>query len=215
MGFENGHLLRVSQEATAPGFAPRVMTFHYDLIDATGGLENNDPQDLADRFRDDLRAALQPWFHTNWTLAPVVVTDEVDPLHPTAPRSQWTSGAPIAGTGSSGVDDLPYGVCAMANLRTGLIGKRYNGRSFLSVPLNENAQHGGVLEAAAVTAFQDIYDTVPLEPDIAGGGGLSDASANLCVYSRTARAANQDPYASHVTAITVQSSTHYLRRRER
>lgn len=215
MGFENGMLLRVSLEATAPGFAPRVMTFHYDLQDASVGLDNNDPQDLADRFRDDLRADLIPWFHSNWTLQPVVVTQEIDPQNPTAPRMQWTSGSPAPGTGTSSSEDLPYGVCAMANLRTGLIGKRFNGRSFLMVPVNENSQHGGVWETAALSAWQTLYDAVPLEPDIAPGGGTTDASANLCVYSRTARAANQDPYAAHVTSITVQSTTRYLRRRER
>jgi hypothetical protein len=213
MGFESGTILRVAMRATASGHAERVMTFHYNLDDASVGLEANDPQDLADRFRDDVVPGFRAWFTAAWTLQPTVVTQEIDPQDPTAPRSQWTSGTTLVGTGPGSSDDLPYGVCALVKLVTGVVGRRFNGRSFCYIPLNENSQTAGLLSSGMITALQGLYDSIPIEPDIAGGGGLSDARARLCVYSRTARALNQDPYATDVTGFTVRQATHYLRRR--
>lgn len=214
MGFENGHLLRVTLKAVGAGGQEQVNTFHYDLIDATGGLENNNPQDLADRFRDDVRPLWQAQLPGDWTLDPVHVVDEFDPQNPTAARSAWDSGSPIAGTLSSGSDFLPPGCCPLATLRTDRIGRRFTGRIFLMGLYNEGSQNGGLWVSGFVSGvLQPMLDAIPVEPDIAGGGGLSDASANWCVYSRTQRAANADPYASHITAPTLRSQVHFLRPR--
>jgi hypothetical protein len=213
VGFENGRLLRVTIRATSVSLPERVTTFHYNLTNASEGLENNNPQDLADRFRDDVIPAWKIWFPAAFTLQPVVVADEIDPQNPTAPRSEWSSGTPTAGTNSSGTDLLPPGVCALVKLVTNVVGRRFNGRSFAPFVLDESAESTGVLSTAAIAAFQTAYAAVPIEPDIAGGGGLSDARAHLCVYSRTARAANADPYATDVASFLVRPQTHYLRRR--
>jgi hypothetical protein len=211
VGFENGKLVRVALRATASGFAERVSTFHYDLID-DAPLTGNDPQSLADAFRDDVIPAWKIWLDAAFTIQPVTVTEEIDPLNPTDPRAQWTSGVPTAGTYSGGDDLLPLGVAALAQLKTGLIGRRYNGRSWPIFVLHENSGGAGVLSTAAQAAFQTAMDAVPIQPDISPPA--SESTANLCVYSRTARALNEDPYAEHVTDVLLLQRTHYLRRRE-
>jgi hypothetical protein len=209
MGFENGKLVRVTLEAVA-GAEHQVNTFHYDLIDAT--LQPaNDPQSLADTFRDDVVPAFAQLYLAAWTIQPVVVVQEKDPLNPTAPRSEWTSGAPVAGTNTGTGDVLPHASCGIVSLLSANIGRRHRGRLFLGGSRHESEQNDGVWGAGTISGFQDFVDAVPVQPDIAELG--SDSTANWCVYSRTQRAANLDPYASHITGNIVRSEVHFLRSR--
>jgi len=209
MGFENGKLVRVTLRASS-GTQEQVNTFHYDLDDGTLGPANS-PQDLADTFRDDVRPQLATLFRSSWSLDPVVVTEEKDPLDPTAPRSSWSSGAALAGTGTGSAELLPSFVSPLVSLRTDHIGRRFRGRLWLAGNPDEGWQAGGSWTSSIMTAFTTIVNAVPMEPDIAGGS--SDASAKWCVYSRTQRAANLDPYASAITSFIIRPVAHSLRRR--
>lgn len=209
MGFENGHLLRVTLRATA-GQLEQVNTFHYDLHDV-GIVLPNDPQDLADRFRDDVRPHWQASLTNAWTLDPVHIVDEFDPLNPTAPRSSWDSGAAITGTKAASSDPLPNFCTALVALRTAHIGRRYRGRLWLMGSYQEGEQSGGTWSGGVLTSLQTVVGFVPFEPDIAGP--TSDSTAKWCVYSRTQRAANLDPYASPITTATVSPLVHSLRSR--
>jgi hypothetical protein len=53
--------------------------------------------------------------------------------------------------------------------------------------------------------------SIPRQPDLALG--TSDAVCNWCVYSRTQRADNGPDYAPRITATSLKTSIHFLRRR--
>ena len=188
-----------------------VNTFHYDLIDSTYPAHDNDPQTLADRFRDDVRPQIATLIRPSWTLDPVVVTEEKDPLAPLAPRSSWSSGAAIAGTSGDVSELLPSFVSPVVALRSEHIGRRFNGRLWLMMHGSEGSQNGGFWSASILSAFTTIMNSIPHEPDLATG--VSTSTAKWCVYSRTQRAANLDPYASPITSYAIRSLAHSLRRR--
>jgi hypothetical protein len=211
MGFENGRLVRVTLRATATDGEEQVQTFHYDLVDSLVGA--NSPQDLADRFRDDVIPNWKSLYSSAWSIQPVVVTEEKDPLHPLDPRSQWTSGTVVAGTKViSGSDLLPPHCAILVAWNTDLIGRRFRGRSWYGGSLLEGEQAAGSWTSGWITAMETVIDDIPLEPDIATGDPVG-VSANLCVYSRTQRAASLDPYAAHITGHTTRTLVHTLRRR--
>jgi hypothetical protein len=189
----------------------QVMTLHYDLQVPTGQLAN-DPQSLANFFRDHVSPAAQGLFRPEWTINPVIVTDEKDPLNPTAPRQQWTAGVPLAGTRGTSTDLLPSGCCGLAKLNTDHIGRRFTGRVFIFGQLAEGDQSAGIINnGTLLTSMKGLMDAIPVQPDISPPG--STATANWCVYSRTQRAANLNPYAAHVTSYTLRNRVHFLRRR--
>lgn len=209
MGFENGHLLRVTLRAVA-GAHEMVNTFHYDLINVGVGNDNN-PQSLADAFRDDVRPHWQALLTSDWALDPVQVVDEIDPQHPTNPRGHWQSGAVVNGTRVLGGDQLPYFCTPLVALKTGVLGRRFNGRMWLMASSPESAQAQGLWSGAELTSLQGVVDNVPFQPDISPP--LSESTANWCIYSRTQRAVNADPYASHLTSAVVSNKVHSLRKR--
>lgn len=209
MGFENGKLVRVTLRASL-GTQEMVNTFHYDLVDAT--LEAaNDPQTLADRFRDDVRPQIATFIRPAWTIDPVVVTEEKDPLNPLDPRSSWTSGAAIAGTSGSSSELLPSFVSPLVALKSTHIGRRFNGRLWLMGNFDEGSQNSGSWATAIMTALTTVMNSVPKQPDLATGASTS--TAKWCIYSRTQRAANLDPYASAVDSFVIRPVAHSLRRR--
>lgn len=210
MGFENGHLLRGTIVARNAGGDQLVNTFHYDLIDAPA-TPANDPQTLADLFRDNVIPQWKANISAAWTLDPVLFVDEFDPQNPTAPRGSWTSGTPQAGTKTVGTDALPQFCTALVTLRTSHIGRRFRGRMFLFGTFLEGEQAAGAWGSTFLTGLQTMVNAVPKQPDLATGP--SDSVANWCVYSRTQRAADLDPYASAITSATVRSLVHSLRSR--
>lgn len=209
MGFENGHLLRVTLRASV-GVQEVVNTFHYDLNDHFAS-PGSDPQTLADLFRDNVRPQWATLFRPAWTLDPVVIVDEKDPLNPLAARSAWSSGAPIAGTGAGTGDLLPSFISPVVKLITSRIGRRFTGRTWLGCAAEEAWQANGLWTAGMMTAFTTVMNSIPKQPDLVTG--VSAAEANWCVYSRTQRAANLDPYASAVQSFVVRPQLHALRKR--
>lgn len=210
MGFENGKLVRVTLRATS-GLNEQVNTLHYDLIDTLVG-GDNDPQSLADRFRDDVITPWKALFSDNWTIEPVVVQQELDPQNPLEARQSWTSGTVGAGSKSLVGDALPPAVCDVATLRTVYIGRRFRGRLFLGGDLTEDDWTGTFWSTSQLNRFNNFLNAIPLEPDIAPAG--SNSEAHWCVYSRTQRAANADPYAAWVTDSSMSARMHWLRSRD-
>lgn len=213
MGFENGKLVRVVLKATHDGDGDtQVNVLHYDLQAGTLTNPDNDPQQLADTFRDDVLPAFAALYDNVWTIDPVVVEEEKDPQNPTGARASWTSGTPADGTRAGG-EDMPRAVCAVATLRTARIGRRFTGRMFLGgIHNNSTDINGNQFGTAQLALYQALLDVIPHQPDIAGG--VSDATANWCVYSRTQRAANLDPYAEHITGTQLRTAIHWLRSRQ-
>lgn len=210
MGFENGKLLRVTLRASN-GSDVQVNTLHYDLDDGDVIDVDNDPQTLADVFRDDVIPQWKTLYHSSWTIDPVVVTEELDPLNPTRPRSQWTSGSSVAGTRVVSGDTLPPNCNVLVKLNTAHIGRRFTGRLWLGGSVTEGDQANGSWVSSYLTGIATIMNAIPVQPDIALGS--SGATADWCVYSRTQRAANLDPYAPHISSYTVRSLVHTLRTR--
>lgn len=211
MGFENGKLVRVVLRATL-GDRQEVNTFHYDLDDATG-IEPNNPQTLADTFRDDVRGGWAQLYRPRWSIDPVEVVQEVDPQNPLAPRQSWTSGDTIAGTSAGSGDMLPSACTIVTKHTTASIGRRFRGRSFWGGDRGEDEQQDGVWAGPAILDYIATFiGTIPVEPDIAGPD--SDATAKWCVYSRTQRAANLDPYASPITGHATRTTVFWQRRRQ-
>lgn len=210
MGFENGRLVRVTLRATS-GLNEQINTLHYDLQDSALNADN-DPQTLADVFRDDV---IDPWralFSDNWTIEPVVVQEELDPLNPNEARQSWTSGTVQGGSKARVGDPFPAAVCDVATLRTQYIGRRFRGRLFLGGDLTEDDWTGTFWSTAQLNRFNNFLNAIPVQPDLATG--TSDSVAHWCVYSRTQRAANADPYAAAVTDTSMSARMHWLRSRD-
>jgi hypothetical protein len=210
VGFENGRLLRVTLEAQKAAEV-QVNVLHYDIQDASFPSHDNDIQTLADTFRDDVISHQKALYDSSWTILPVVITEERDPQDPTAPRESWTSGTAGAGTNTTGGDRLPHGCCAVATAKSAHIGRRATGRVFIGGSWTEENQGSGNWLSGTLTLMAAYVNAFPKQPDLAEGASL--ASANLCVYSRTARALDQDPYAFFITSWIVRTPVHYLRRR--
>lgn len=210
MGFENGKVCVVRIRITA-GDQEHVNTYHYDLDD-TLGPDDNDPQSLADTFRDDVVPHYKPLYDASWTIQPVVVYQEKDPQNPTAPRSEWISGTTQAGTGTGTGDFLPQGVCTVVKLTTDHIGRRFRGRTFIGGNPHEGVQTNGTWTAEWLEAVDILMDAIPRQPDISPPG--SDSTARWSVYSRTQRAADLDPYLSRVTAAVIGNRVRWLRSRQ-
>lgn len=208
MGFANGKLLRVVIRASSGG-AQQVMTLHYDLNDSLG--TPNNPQTLANRIRDDVRPFVAARYTNSWSIDPVLVVQEIDPLAPNAPRASWTAGVAIPGTKSLASQLLPRGLCAVAKLSTANIGRRATGRIFFGGSWAEGDNLDGNVESNWRGFLLNELNAIPKQPDLATGAAL--ASANWVVYSRTQRAANLDPYAVPVASYIVRTPFHYLRSR--
>lgn len=213
MGFENGKLVRVVLQAVGPNQAQQVNVLHYDLQDSSLAEPANDPQQLADTFRDAVVPPFRALYRPEWTIQPVIVEQEKDPQNPTAARQAWTSGTAVTGTRATTGDFMPQAVCGVATLKTDTIGRRHTGRIFLGGSIVEGDQAAGTWDNALLTLWRAFLDAIPKQPDIATG--TSDASANWCVYSRTNRAADIDPYASHIASYILRTNVHWLRSREK
>lgn len=214
MGFENGKLVRVVMRAVLNSSGDQqVNTFHYDLKDsAIPGEPANDPQALADYYRDNVVPVFKTLYTSSWSIQPVLVAQELDPLHPLDARSEWLSGTVTAGTKSAPTDLLPQACCAVAAIQTDHIGKRYRGRTFLGGSIGEIDQSAGTWQSGALTLWTSYLAAIPKQPDIATG--FSTSVADWVVYSRTNRAVDQNPYASKVQAYSIRSKVRWLRTRE-
>jgi hypothetical protein len=210
MGFENGKLVRVILRA-ATSTDQQVNTLHYDLQDDFSQ-PANDPQTLADTFRDDVIPHFITQYSSAWTIQPVEVIEEKDPQNPDAARSSWTSGSETPGTRSESTDLLPRACCTVVKISTDKIGRRFAGRMFVGGSNAEVEQDAGVWSTAQITLVNSLMSAIPLQPDIQDGESTS--TANWCVYSRAQRAADFDPYAEHVTGYTIRSLVHWLRSRQ-
>jgi hypothetical protein len=211
MGFEDGHIARCSLVA-ALGDNEVVNTLHYDMHDSTVD-DSPTLQGLADRLADDL---LGPWgalFPAAWTIQPVTVMDEKDPLAPLATRDGAVSGAPAAGTGGTptSTNKAPLEECVVATLRTAHIGRRFRGRMFLPPIFDEEATDNGILASGHASLYNTFLAAIPREPDLVTGAG--DGNAIWSVYSRTQRAANLDPYATRIDTVQLQTKLRWLRSR--
>jgi hypothetical protein len=214
MGFEDGRLLRVVVRAVDNASGDQqVNTLHYDLQDSIiPGNAANDPQSLADFFRDNVISTYKALYINTWTIQPVVVSEELDPQNPTRARSEWTSGTAGAGTRSAQTDYLPRAACAVASLVTNHIGKRYRGRLFLGGSVSEADQTNGVWQSGIITLWNAFLSAIPKQPDIATG--TSGSVANWGVYSRTNRTQDVDPYISPVISTPLRTQFRWLRSRE-
>src|SRR6266576_6774626 len=166
MGFDNGRLLRCAIRATK-GEKQQVLTLHYDLQDSSIGSAANDPQTLADLLRDGVRAQLATQYDVAWTMQPVEVVEEKDPLHPLDPRAAWVSGAPIPGSNPGSGEQLPSACCVVAKLITDSIGRRHTGRSFFGGTFRESAQTNGAWSSGVVATYVAILNSIPKQPDLA------------------------------------------------
>lgn len=212
MGFENGKLLRVSMQAVHANGQQHVNTMHYDCVDGIAGNAANDPQSLADFFRDNVVGPFKAMYTNGWTIKPVVVVQEKDPQNPTAARSEWTSGADVAGTRTSSGDDVAFAICAVAGLRTAHIGRRFRGRLFLGGSVQEGDINGELFNGS-INGLRDAFvAAIPRQPDIASG--VSTSVCNWVVYSRTQRAQDVDPYANAIVSVTNDRHVHWLRSRQ-
>lgn len=211
MGFESGHIARVVLRATN-GANEIVSTLHYDL---TGNALDDAPslQNLADRIRDALVPAWKACIIPSWTVQPVEVIDEKDPLHPDALRSAVASGTAAAGTrlAPPSGEVLPIEACGMLTLRTDHIGRSFRGRMFLPPVWSDASIDNGVLAGSQFTNYGAVRTAIPLAPDVVTGP--STATAHLCIYSRTRRARSASDYAAHVSSITLDNTVRWLRSR--
>lgn len=189
----------------------QVNVLHYDIHDTSFPFHDIDPQDLADRFRDDVMTPFAALYDDSWSIAPVEVQEELDPQHPTAPRSSWLSGSATPGTRGTSSEG-PRGACIVATLHTGSIGRRYTGRVFVGGSWRVTDYVNDTWQSSALALADDYLSAIPLSPDLVEGE--STASADWSVYSRTQRASDLDPYASHIASYQLRPAFRYLRTRQ-
>jgi hypothetical protein len=212
MGFQNGKIVRVTVEAIHSDGDSQVNVFHYDLVNSSDGTDpQNDPQALADFFRDNVIQHVRPLYDDTWLIQPVVVADERDPLNPDLPRQEWVSGSAVAGTRINTTDLLPRACTVCVKIWTDHIGKRATGRKFIGGSWSESSQANGAWDNLVLTDCFNYLNAVPKAPDIALGP--SGAHAFWCVYSRTARSQNVGSYSFGVTGFTARTAVHWLRSR--
>jgi len=194
------------------GDAEQVTTLHYINEDAVVG-EEATRQALANRLRDDCLGPFAALFSTAWTIDPVVVTDEVDPLNPTDPREQVSAGPGASGTQSPSTSPLPLAMCTIAKLLTSNIGRSFRGRIFVPGLISETDFVNGAIPNGSTygLAVQAFLDSIPLEPDIVTGSGTRTA---WVVYSRTRRSRSQSPYWSSISDVSWSTRPHWLRSRD-
>lgn len=210
MGFSNGKVVRVVMKAHA-GTDVNVNVLHYDFQDDTVTGGENSGQSLADYFRDNVKGSYAGLFSAGWTIDPVVVEQEIDPLDIHAPREAWQSGTASAGTRLPTTDNLPNAMCVLIPLKTDRRGRRYNGRMFVSGEPHEGDQVGGNWTSVWLNTVQAFVDTIPRQPDVSSGPSTS--TARWSVFSRTQRLQNKDPYMTAVSSALVQPRVHWLRSR--
>lgn len=210
MSFENGKVCRVVLRATA-GTYEHVNVLHYDLNDAGLSTGTNNPQTLADFFRDNVQGVYTQLFTSNWTIDPIKVEEEIDPLDKFAPRSSWLSGTSRPGTKVITGDQLPAGLVVLVALKSNTLGRRYNGRMWLGGPTSEADQINGQWQSSLLSVCSEIVANIPRQPDISEGP--SGASCDWSIYSRTARAQSSGHYLAHGITPTVSDRVHWLRSR--
>lgn len=209
VSFETGKTLRVVLRATNADLE-QVNVLHYDLNDSND-LQDQDPQALADFFRDNVVQHIQPLLAASWSIQPVLVQQELDPQNPFDPRQEWTSGGVLGGTKAAVGDYLPPGVAVLYRLQSDHIGRRYNGRLWAIGTESEGDQADGIWSSSYLDGVNFYVNAIPKQPDIGPPGSLN--KCNWSVYSRTNRAANVPTYLAHVQAAIVRTKVHYLRSR--
>jgi hypothetical protein len=176
-------------------------------------LENaNNPQTLADTFRDVVVPKMRLCYSSAWNILPVIVMEAIDPQHPTDPRSEWTSGTVVAGQYAVSGDLLPRALCGVATLLTANVGRRYRGRLFLGGTPTESDQANGVWGTLQLGRWQALLDVIPRQPDLTADAGTV-THADWSVFSRTNRAEDVDPYLGHVISVNLRTQCHWLRSR--
>jgi hypothetical protein len=210
MGFENGRLVRVVLHAQHNSdLDDQINVLHYDLEDNLAQ-PANDPQSLADRFADDVIGPFAALYNSDWTIQPVVVEEEKDPQNPNAARQAWTSGSATPGTFSAGTL-LPRACCLVVTLRSASIGRRFTGRMFIGGSPSEADQEDGVWASTILARVATLLAAIPHQPDIAESE--SSSTAKWCVYSKTQRVGDFDPYASAIVTTQRRTAVHWLRTR--
>ena len=214
VSFSNGRVVRVVVTAqNATDGDKQVNAYYYDLDDSGAPLEPaNNPQTLADTYRDVVVPKYRLCYSSAWNILPVVVMEAIDPQHPTAPRSEWTSGTVVAGQYAISGDLLPRALCSVATLLTDHVGRRARGRLFLGGTPTESDQANGVWGTLQLGRWQAILDAIPLAPDLSSGVGTG-VEAHWSVFSRTSRIENLDRYLNPVISKNLRTQCHWLRSR--
>jgi len=210
MGFENGNVYRVVFRASRAG-RDEVNIFHYDG-DNHGDPQVNSGQSLANAVANEALSWFAGLYNANWAIAPVVVTDELDPQNPHKARSQWQAGSISEGIKPTAPNRLASAACVVATLKTAHIGRRYTGRAFVGGDAGEANVAANLWDPAWIDAVHTFIDAMPRVPDVAGPASL--ATCTWSVYSKTQRAQHLDPYLSPVQTILMRNEVHWLRRRE-
>jgi hypothetical protein len=183
------------------------------LKDAATGIEApNDPQKLADAFRDAVVPKIRLCYSSLWNVLPVVAMQPIDPQDLTAPRHEWTSGTTVAGQYPASGDYLPRACVAVATVNTELVGRRARGRLFLGGGMTEADQANGVWTTLALGRWQAWLDAIPHQPDLTSEVSTFTV-ADWCIYSRTNRIADTGTYASKVINSVLHTQVHWLRSR--
>lgn len=188
----------------------QVNTLHYRFHNAGLGNPDNDPQSLADALEAALFLDFAALYIDDWTISPVVVIQEKDPLNPTEPRGEWTSGTASFGDMVASAD-LPRACTSVTTLRSNAIGRRSTGRLFLGGSTSESEQSEGQWQASALTRWQAFLDDIPREPDVATGA--SESECHWVVYSPTNRAQSVTQYAFDIQSVQLRTAVHWLRSR--
>jgi hypothetical protein len=213
VAFENGTVLRVAVKAVHKASSDaQVNTVHYDNVQGPAGDPNG--QDLADHIRDVVLPPLRALYASTWSIEPVIVMEEQDPLDPLAAREEWVSGVPTDGTRVTAGELLPRATCVVARMKTNHIGRRHTGRMFIGSSFDESDQADGqwLTGTGHWTSILAYINSWPLSRT--SGSGDFQAVSNMAVYSRTQRGDNLPDYVSHVVSFDPRTQVHWLRSRE-
>jgi hypothetical protein len=154
---------------------------------------------------------------TNGILQNYTVSQVSDPLDP-SPYVQYVKNIALAGTRTEPSSHAPNQLCAVASLKTALVGRRYRGHLFLPPSLDQASISGtGFSSGNYLTAVNNfvaklVNGTAAPTPTWTGS---TLSGWTLAVFSRTAAAAGQNPVFAYCTAVVQNGSIHWLRSRAR
>lgn len=141
-----------------PGIHVRQDGVSYDF--------NNAAAILVDVWNDVIGAtAIKSWYKTTTQLT-AILGRRVSPLEPI--EQQYTTGLPIAGTGTS--DQLAPQDSVLFSFRTALIGRSYRGRLYFPAPTESAEEPAGALGSTVAT---DMIDAMNHLDDLGAIGQLT------------------------------------------
>jgi hypothetical protein len=213
-----GNTLLLQFQSHLPDIAVVRNSFHVRLNETAGDVTSSFLNDLLDSSgTDDLVSAYRGMLSERMELDGILLRQVQDPLNPGDTKLEQFRADQSDGLLPAGAVGSPMEMTGILSLHTDTAGRRFRGHVFLPPPLDTDQivgshwSNGGAYDTA-VRAFEDQL-VLTMEP--AGGAHYDGAwnDVDLVIYSRRARALDQDQFFAQVQSPGWNRKVHWLRSR--